>query len=287
MSLADVPEIPPATPSMADWPPVASLRGSSVRALRAFDSLRPEEHKRDRKQAELFTRLLQAGADTSAAVYQLAVSGFGPQAISLGRVRLENLIVSAYLLREDASVALDRYLTYAPIGHYRSFKLLLDHPLLADQVPKEADVDGWKAKAASAQELLRPTLDFASGKLLRSWTDLDLRSMALRCDALVAQGPKWARLLPLVATYDSYYRASSGFIHADPTAFSDTHYLEPIENLQRIRREHALAFGALGTAAAADILQSYELLHWLGRDCDPEYEQILDAYVHMRAPGGT
>jgi hypothetical protein len=207
----------------------------------------------------------------------LTARGDALAAVALTRVRLEQLIVASYLVHEDPDVALKPYATFAPIGEYRLAQAVLNDPFLAPNVQHRVDVEDLKGKALWAQLQTNSGFDLVGGKLQSKWTSLDVYSMALRRDALVASSASLiSRQFPLASLYTSFYKAASSVIHADASALGP-----PFRGTWKAddgtSEINATAFWQLALPpmlVTYDLIQCYEAIRWSGLACDKEFLAI-------------
>lgn len=140
-------------------------------------------------------------------------------AIALGRVRLEQIIVSSYLMHENTDAALTPYLMHYPIDSYKSNKEAIKNAQLKHFLSEDAHDVTFQA-ALAAKHKIDPTFDGSISSLGRSkWTELDLLSMAKRRDTLTKNEKNISRY-PLELSYLSFYRDFSSMVHSGSLSIS-------------------------------------------------------------------
>ncbi len=166
-----------------------------------------------------YSRLGYFAESTSSAIRLLASWDTALPAIALGRVRLEQVIVTSFLIHEDTKAALTLYLAHYPIEAYKSNKEAIKNEQLKQFLSKEAH-DATTLAAVAAKKHLDQEFDGSSASLNRSkWTELDLLSMAKRRDLLTKDSRNISRY-PLELSYLSFYRDFSSVVHSGSMSIS-------------------------------------------------------------------
>lgn len=115
------------------WENVAAFSELSEKAFTLFDGLvndnwsllsRPVHH--------LFLRIAYQAKTTSLATRITNSWALSLPAFALTRVRLEQAIICSYLIHEDESIGLSRFVEYIPIGNYKATKVVLEDASLAE-----------------------------------------------------------------------------------------------------------------------------------------------------------
>jgi hypothetical protein len=252
------------------WPSVSDFHHVSERAYELFHrTVDPLKDTFGRPVQHLFLRIAYQAETTSVALRNANTWALCLPALALTRVRLEQAIVCSYLIHEDESIALLPFVSHIPVGEYRGIKAALEDADLAERLAPRVDADAALSRAIDAQQDMDPDFDIANDKLSRSWTTLDLRSMARNRDALVAAIDRDAanRLEP---HYLSIYKVASSIVHADGSSlsyrFMDISTVEGLEPVLMANPNWAQVVAA--STAHYDILQIREILGYLG--CAPK-----------------
>jgi hypothetical protein len=193
----------------------------------AFAILRKEIKKADPKDPLLwlYGRLAYISESTSTSIRLLASTSQIIPAIALARVRLEQMIISSYLMHEEPDVALVPYLKHHPIDAYRSNKNALANPDLAKFMSQELH-DSTCMVARAAKFKIDPSYDGTDAILNRSkWTSLDLLSMAKKRDA-ITRNSKGPSASPMELSYTAFYRDFSSIVHSNSMGISPD-FIEP------------------------------------------------------------
>ena len=203
-----------------DWPPVSEFHAISTNAFDVFRrSVDAHRAHLRRPVHHLFLRMAYQAETTSVALRNANSWALNLPAFALTRVRLEQTIVCSYLIHEEEAVGLRPFVAHIPIGEYRGVKAAIEDPDLAPHLTDRVSLDTALTSAVNAQQDLDPSFDIENDKLSRSWTQLDLRSMARRRDELVAQkDPRPGHRLE--AHYVSIYKVASSVVHADGSSLS-------------------------------------------------------------------
>jgi hypothetical protein len=220
---------------------------------------------------------VDVGESISHAVGWLIADAHVLPALALARVRLEQVIVTSYLVYENPDIGLKAYAAFAPITEYRLAQAVLSDEFLAPHVQDRIQVDALKKKAFAAQADINAGFDLVAGKLQSKWTTLDLYAMALKRDALVASsGFNVSRVFPLAALYTSLYKTASSVVHADASALGPP-FRGIVTSDDSTLQISAAAFWRLALPVSLvtfDLLQCYEALRWSGVACDNEFLAI-------------
>lgn len=265
------------------WESVAAFASLSDKAFTLFDDLverhwtllsRPVHH--------LFLRMAYQAKTTSLSIKLCNSWALCLPAFALTRVRLEQTIISSYLIHEDESVGLSPFVQFIPIGQHKAMRVVMEDPALAKELA-HINVSAIKAEAGKAQQDFAPNFTISNDKFERKWTKLDLRSMAKKRDALV-KGSALIFKESLERQYISVYVQASSIVHADSSSLSYS-FLDLFKTPEGGAVLMAVPSWALivaATTASYDILQCYEILEWLGVAAGDEYRQLMDEWVAAR-----
>jgi hypothetical protein len=203
-------------------------------------------------------------------------------AIALMRVRLEQTIVTSYILHENPEKALKPYLFHHPIDLYRASKEAIKDTELQKHLSRP-DHDTLAAAAVSAKTYIDPAYaDGIDGLNKSKWSDLDLLSMAKRRDS-ITKGVKQPSSEPLERSYVSFYRDLSSAVHSSGMAISPE-FLQMAEIKDRIvivPEPKWSRYIAMFTAHW-DILIAYELTEALGLQKRDEFVPLNHRFIEAR-----
>ncbi len=203
-------------------------------------------------------------------------------AFALTRVRLEQTIVCSYLIHEKQSIGLSRFVEFISIGHYKATKLVMEDASLAKHL-SHIDLGVLATAATESQKKFTPGSSVTNDKFERSWTKLDLRSMAKRRDSLVNDSSSVLKQ-PLEREYITIYKESSSVVHADCSSLSVS-FLDLFKTPSGQPVLMAVPSWALivcATTSHYDILQCYEILKWLGISAEENYQDLMGQWLKAR-----
>lgn len=204
-------------------------------------------------------------------------------AIALGRIRLEQIVVTSYLINEDTQVALTPYLMHHPIESYKSNKEAIKHDQLKRFLSEDAHNATMQA-AIAAKRRLDPSFDGSPSSLNRSkWTELDLLSMAKRRDSLTKEAKNISRY-PLELHYVSFYRDFSSVVHSGSLSVSPD-FVWMTQNQDgrvNIAPNPVWTRYLMMTLATWDILHTFELLSAMQIDREPELKALHSRWLEHR-----
>lgn len=265
------------------WESVGSFSALSETAFETFDKFidnnwvllsRPIHH--------LFLRMAYQAKTTSLATRLNNSWALCLPAFALTRVRLEQTIICSYLIHEDESVGLHRFVAFIPIGHYKASRIVMEDPSLAKHL-SHIDLEAMQNEAVLAQEKFAPGFSLDNDKFQRKWTNLDLRSLAKRRDDL-ASASSFAFKYSLEREYITIYAEASSIVHSDCSSLSHG-FLNIVASPAGVPVLMAVpAWATIVSAATAhyDILQCYEILKWLGIPADSEYDMVMKRWIAAR-----
>ena len=265
------------------WESVGAFSTLSENAFSTFDKFinenwallsRPIHH--------LFLRIAYQAKSTSLAARLNNSWTLCLPAFALTRVRLEQTIICSYLIHEDESVGLRRFVAFISIGHYKASRIVMEDPSLAEHL-SHIDLDAMQKEASKAQEEFKPGFSLENDKFERKWTNLDLRSLAKKRDDLV-NASSFAFKHSLERAYVTIYTEASSVVHSDCSSLSCS-FLNIFASPSGVPVLMAVpAWATIVSAATAhyDILQCYEILKWLGIGADSECDMQMNQWMAAR-----
>jgi len=222
----------------------------------------------DPKQRAIYA-LFTLSQQTSRATLQLADEGIVVPALILNRSRVEQLIISSYLVYENAERGIDPFLKHMPIDSFLGVEAAFSDPLLRVLLEPEVDYGKARQDALHAMADLDPDFNAEGDKFQRKWTKLDLLSIARRRDELTASTSSISSRIPLQSLYLSVYKTLSAVVHADSLAISPS-FLGAIEFSPK--QIPTLSYGwhwidsIFSGTALCDMIQLYETMLFLRLD---------------------
>jgi hypothetical protein len=200
-------------------------------------------------------------------------------AIALLRVRLEQTIVCSYLRWESEEIGLRPFVVHLDIDKHIKLGHAMQHPAIREDLGRQFDLTATEKAPRAAQVQLTPGFDVDHDHLQRSWTKLDLLSMAKRRDVLAA-GSRLSGRVPLAPQYDTFYRVASSVVHSDVTSVS-TAFLDLFAGPDGgavLMSPPSWAPVIAGLAALCDILQHYEILSRVGLSIDTDFDHFWEEW---------
>jgi hypothetical protein len=267
----------------AQWENVAAFSELSEKAFTLFDGLvndnwsllsRPVHH--------LFLRIAYQAKTTSLAIRVNNSWALSLPAFALTRVRLEQTIICSYLIHEEEPIGLSPFVEYIPIGNYKATKTVLEDASLAEHL-SHVDLSVMETVATESQKKFTPSFSLMNDKFERSWTKLDLRSMAKRRDLLVNRSSSVLKQ-SLEREYITIYKEASSIVHADCSSLSFA-FLDLFKSPSGQPVLMAVPSWALivsATTSHYDILQCYEVLSWIGIEAGQEYQDLMGQWTKAR-----
>jgi hypothetical protein len=223
-------------------------------------------------------RMFFQAESTSVAIRLINSWAFNLPAFALTRIRLEQTIVCSYLIHEDLSEGLKKFIYYASIQRYKYMESALEDDSLKKYLKNFKNCDKLKETAIQAQNRITPGFSVDDDKFERKWTKYDLRSMAKKRDSLAPKEPLLEHSLE--REYISLYKIASCVVHADceslSCSFMDFYPLPSGEPVLMVIPTYALFVSSC--TAHYDILQCYEILNWLKIPIGQEYQELMKEY---------
>jgi hypothetical protein len=185
-------------------------------------------------------QLADHGLQTSRAVELLRRSGLELAALALVRVRLEETIVSSYLINENSQELYRRYFEFGPINDLRMARAATKDAYLATHMATQINLEELEQRASVVEASFNPGFTIEGGMFTPKWTSLDLYSMAVRRDQLASnRKPDLATVTPLASLYTSLYRTASSVVHSDGSVISSP-FVGALKGADGVMRDCAL-----------------------------------------------
>lgn len=154
------------------WESISAFDSLSEKAFTSFDELVQQHWSLlSRPVHRLFLRVAYQAKTTSLAARLNNSWALCLPAFALTRVRLEQTIVCSYLLHEDESVGLRPFVAFIPIGNFKSTRVAMDDPLIAQHLP-HVDLSVMEGEAVKAQKEFTPNFSAGSDKFERNGRNL-------------------------------------------------------------------------------------------------------------------
>jgi hypothetical protein len=222
----------------------------------------------------IMKELLKYSFETSQSLRLILSHSIIRSAYALLRVRLEQMIVSSYLIHSDKKEGLDNFILHSGISLYKNYsstasfsnftKETMDKFLSAVGVNEKY----YKDLANLAQKEKRSEFRPETDKYDRDWTSLDLRSMAKKRDEFVNENRELFST-PIEYYYSSLYKGGNSVIHSDAIIASSSFF--PSMNSMWYKN---LALNN----SYFDMVQGFEISKFLGLDFKKEFTQLNEEY---------
>ncbi len=225
----------------------------------------------------LLFQFLILAQHTSYATLNLASWGLVVPALALNRVRLEQTIVSSYLIHEDKDKGIEPFIKHMSVNLFLGAETAFSDSTVKLLLSNEIDLEKARQAAIESMIDLDPEFDSKMDKFQRKWTKLDLGSMAKRRDKITAS-MRPISSLSLETFYATIYKVLNSVVHSDILAISpcfigsfDFSSAKPpsfISNQGWIEQIYA-------SNALFDIIQNYETMSFLGIDCLDDFSKLI------------
>ena len=217
---------------------------------------------------------LKYSFETSESLRLILSHGFIRPSYALLRVRLEQMIVSSYLIHSDKKEGLDNFILHSGISLYKNYKSTASYSDFTketlDQLLSAMGITEtqYKDSANLAQKEKRPDFNPDTDKFDRDWTSLDLLSMAKKRDKLFSESDDLFST-PIEHYYTSIYKGGNSVIHSDVLIMSSSFF--PFMNSFWYKN---LALNN----SYFDLVQGYEISKFLDIDLEKEFSELDKEY---------
>ena len=172
--------------------------------------------------------LLNYSNETSKSLRLLLKENLVKPAYAIIRIRLEQTIISSYLIHSDEKDGFKPYFLQSGIGLLRIYNSTASVPQnknIFDTLLKSVGVNEefYKSLADLAQNEKNKDKEKVNDKYDREWTNLDLRSIAHKRDELNKDTFIFSNL-SLESFYLTLYKGASSLIHSDILVMASSFY---------------------------------------------------------------
>ncbi|MCJ7651491.1 MAG: DUF5677 domain-containing protein [Candidatus Lokiarchaeota archaeon] len=213
--------------------------------------------------------LLSYSNETSKSLRLLIKENLVKPAYAILRIRLEQTIISSYLIHSDEKDGFKPYFLQSGIDLlkiYNSTASVPQNKIIFDSLLKSVGVDEeyYKSLADLAQNEKNKDKEKVSDKYDREWTNLDLKSIAHKRDELNNDNSIFSNL-SLESFYSTIYKGASSLIHSDILVMASSFNKSLDEfNCRNIAMNNLIY----------DLLQAYELTKYLEYNYSSELENL-------------
>ncbi len=167
----------------------------------------------------LLFQFLTLAQNISYATLNLASWGLAVPALALNRVRLEQTIVSSYLIHEDKDKGIEPFIKHMPVNLFLEAESAFSDSTVKLFLSNEIDLEKARQAAIGAMIDLDPEFKSGTDKFQRKWTKLDLGAMAKKRDKITASMPPISSL-SLETFHVTIYKILNSVVHSDVLAIS-------------------------------------------------------------------
>ncbi|MGB8991203.1 MAG: DUF5677 domain-containing protein [Desulfobaccales bacterium] len=269
----------------AKWDKIKAYSELSEKSFRIFADLLKDKAKELLEPInQLFYRMIYIAGTTSTSIRLINSWAFTLPAYALLRVRLEQTIVCSYLIYEDISIGLEKFLSYNPIGQFKGMRVAMEDESLREHLEKNYNgIERLKEDAIAMQKDRIPGFTYEDDKFERSWTNLNLRAIAHKRDLLAPKEPVIKH--PLEREYISVYKIASSIVHAEADCLGKSFmnfYPGPDGSpVLMFSPGYAVYIGAF--LAHYDILQCHEVLKRVEIPPGNAFIELMDRLIKLRS----
>lgn len=273
----------PSQPNFGPYSAWASVKDFSEISQKAFElyhdkisdnllpTFSPTQH--------LFIRQLYLAETSSFSIRLLTSWAMLLQALVLTRTRLEHTIICSYIIHEKESVGLEPFVKHISINDFLNVRAAMSDNGIAKHL--DLDITKIQVEAVNAQSSFKPDFDINHDKFERKWTKLDLRTMAQHRDELTSEQIAISKD-SLERDYVSFYKTASSIVHSDVSAFS--HAFMNVFYVGQNSPGTLMPLPSWATMSVAftakyDIVQVFEVLKYLGINCESEFTKLRKVWL--------
>lgn len=224
--------------------------------------------------------LLSNAKNTSFSIRLLSTWGQQIEGYALLRIRLEQLIVSSYLINEIPEKGMEPFKKYYPVLEYNLLKAndKNDNLKLALSYIIPEFGNGYSNRMKELQNSIEKSFEISDDNYKRKWTNLFINELAEQRDKLVNKNDEISRI-KLLDYYKTIYKIASSIVHSDIASIS-SNFIIPNEQGILLPQE-LYVFTNLITLAQFDIIQCYETAKKLKLNIDNKFVELNKDYLEQ------
>ena len=217
------------------------------------------------KESRILSLLMYHSLNTSLSVRLLTTFAQLNEGFALLRIRLEQLIISSFLINSKKNIGFEPFFLDINRTDYRYTEAVknMDSSLyhqLENIFPDK--FTAAKLNAVFNERKSDPSFDFESGKLKKSWSNVNKFKMCTERDEAVDQNDL-IQSIKLSRLYLSLYKPASVYIHCEPGILTEN-FLACTDGYPSPRV--ALLLANLVNLAQIDLIQNYEIVKFINRE---------------------
>jgi hypothetical protein len=227
----------------------------------------------------IFYLLLTNSKNSSFSIKLLSTWGQPIEGYALLRIRLEQLIVSSYLINEKGEKGIEPFKKYRALSDYNLLKANEKNENLKIALsyifPEFGN--GYSKLISEIHKQVEKSFEIKKDKFRRKWTSLYINQLAEHRDKLIDHNDAISKN-KLLDYYNSIYRISSSIVHSDIASIT-TNFIKT--NDQGILQpQEVYIFTNIITLAQLDIIHCYEIAKYFQLDINDKYMSLNDEYLN-------
>ena len=224
--------------------------------------------------------LLSNAKNTSFSIRLLSTWAQPIEGYALLRIRLEQLIVSSYLINEKPEKGLEPFNKYYPVIEYSLLKAndKNDNLKLALSYFLPELGNGYNKRMKELQKQIEESFEIKDDNYKRKWTNLFINQLAEHRDKLIDANDEISKV-KLLDYYNTIYKISSSVVHSDIASIS-TNFIT-IDEHGILKPQELYLFTNLITLSLFDIIQCFETAKFLKLNINDKYISLYKNYLNQ------
>lgn len=230
------------------------------------------------KNNKIFNYLLSNSKNMSFSIRLLSTWGQPIEAYALLRIRLEQLIISSYLLHADVNEGIEAFKKYEPILEYDLLKANNKNDnlkLALSSLFPNVNLD-YEKRMNDLKKIIESSYEIKDGKIKRKWTNLQINQLAEERDKLIDPNDKISSI-KLLDLYNTIYKISSSIVHSDVASIS-SNFIN-ITDDKLIIPQYTYMFTNIIMLAQLDIIHCHEISTKFKMNIQEKYLNLFEKYV--------
>jgi hypothetical protein len=253
----------------------------SENAYRIFiESFSKKAYLLKNKNNKIFNYLLSNSKNMSFSIRLLSTWSQPIEAYALLRIRLEQLIISSYLLHANAEEGIEAFKKYEPIIEYDLLKANNKNDNLKSALSSifpNVNLD-YEKRMNDLKKIIENSYEIKDGKIKRKWTILQINQLAEERDKLIDSNDKISSI-KLLDFYNTIYKMSSSVVHSDIASISPNFLNITDENI--IIPQYTYTFTNIIMLAQFDIIQCHEISKKFKLKIEDKYLKLFIKYIEQ------
>lgn len=251
----------------------------SEQAYRYYiEGLSSKAHLLRKKDYKTFNLLLSNAKNASFSIRLLSTWGQPIEGYALLRIRLEQLIISSYLIHEESEKGINAFKKYEPIIEYDLLKANATNynlKMALSSLFPNSNLD-YEKRMSELREKIEDTYEIKNEKFQRKWTTLPINKLAEQRDKLVNVDDRISNV-KLLDFYNTIYKISSSIIHSDVASISSNFIKTSNDSI--ITPQELYVFTNIIMLSQFDMIQCYETSKKFQLNIEDKYLKLYDKYL--------